>query len=34
MILLLQLFLAHITGDFFLQSDKWIIDKELCLNDF
>ena len=28
MILLLQLFLAHITGDFFLQSDKWIIDKE------
>ncbi len=28
MILLLQLFLAHIIGDFFLQPDKWVRDKE------
>ncbi|WP_343670635.1 DUF3307 domain-containing protein [Chitinophaga sp.] len=28
MILLLQLFLAHILGDFFLQTDKWIASKE------
>lgn len=28
MILLLQLFLAHILGDFFLQNNKWIANKE------
>jgi hypothetical protein len=28
MILFVQLFLAHIIGDFFLQTDKWILDKE------
>lgn len=28
MILLIKLFLAHIIGDFFLQTDKWIADKE------
>jgi hypothetical protein len=28
MTFLLQLLLAHFIGDFFLQSDKWIIDKE------
>lgn len=29
MILLLQFFLAHILGDFFLQNSKWIANKEL-----
>jgi len=29
MILLLQFFLAHILGDFFLQSSKWLASKEL-----
>ncbi|WPV67146.1 DUF3307 domain-containing protein [Chitinophaga sp. LS1] len=29
MILLLQFFLAHILGDFFLQSSKWVASKEL-----
>lgn len=29
MILLLQLFLAHILGDFFLQTNKWVAGKEL-----
>ncbi len=28
MILLIQLLLAHILGDFFLQFDKWVINKE------
>ncbi|UPK69269.1 DUF3307 domain-containing protein [Chitinophaga filiformis] len=28
MILFLQLFLAHILGDFFLQNNKWVGDKE------
>lgn len=28
MILLLQLFLAHILGDFFLQNNKWVASKE------
>jgi hypothetical protein len=28
MLLFLQLFLAHIVGDFFFQTDKWIKDKE------
>ena len=28
MTFLLQLLLAHLIGDFFLQSDKWIADKE------
>lgn len=29
MILLLKFFLAHILGDFFLQSSKWVASKEL-----
>ncbi|SFF07972.1 Protein of unknown function [Chitinophaga sp. CF118] len=29
MILLLQFFLAHILGDFFLQRNKWVASKEL-----
>jgi hypothetical protein len=28
MILLIKLFLAHIIGDFFLQPQKWVLDKE------
>lgn len=28
MILFLKLFLAHIIGDFFLQPQKWVLDKE------
>ncbi|MGB1309494.1 MAG: DUF3307 domain-containing protein, partial [Oceanihabitans sp.] len=28
MILLIKLLLAHIIGDFFLQPEKWVIDKE------
>ncbi|SJZ53139.1 Protein of unknown function [Sediminibacterium ginsengisoli] len=28
MVLLVQLFLAHIAGDFFLQPDKWVKEKE------
>lgn len=29
MLLFMQLFLAHIVGDFFFQSNKWVRDKEL-----
>lgn len=28
MILLVQLFIAHLAGDFFLQPDAWILDKK------
>ena len=28
MIILIQLFLAHIIGDFFLQPDKWVKEKK------
>ena len=28
MILLIQIFLAHIIGDFFIQPTKWVLDKE------
>jgi hypothetical protein len=28
MVFLLQLFLAHLTGDFFLQPTKWVKDKD------
>src|ERR1700748_323731 len=28
MILLIQIFLAHIIGDFFIQPTKWVKDKE------
>ena len=29
MLIFIKLFLAHLIGDFILQSNKWVVDKEL-----